>query len=204
MKGLLLKDLYTLTKQMKSFLFIIVVWTLIPGFSASSFAIIYTGMLPITALAYDERCKWNSLAAMMPYSAGSMVFSKYLLGYILISCASLLSVLAQVTIALLSKTPFNTENLITVAFTIPIALIIQAINLPVMFRLGVEKGRYVFFVLVAIFVVGGTVFGEKLIPVLANLTIAPELLIFDIIIAVVIINVASIWISTRVYAKKAN
>lgn len=204
MKGLLLKDFYTLTKQMKVFLIIIVVWSFIPGFSTSSFAIIYAAMLPITALAYDERSKWNSLAAMMPYTAESLVFSKYFLGYILVGCTSLLSILAQIIIAFFKKSPLEPDSFMSIIFVISVALIIQALNLPAMFKLGVEKGRYVFFILVAIFIIGGTTLGDKLVYILDNLTINQGFLIINAIVATLTINVISILISIKIYRSKVN
>ena len=65
---------------MKIFLVLLVAFALIPGYSMSAFAVMYAAMLPMTALAYDERSKWDTLAAMMPYSTGALVLSKYLLG----------------------------------------------------------------------------------------------------------------------------
>ncbi len=204
MKGLLLKDFYTLIKQMRIFLIIIVVWSFIPGFSTSSFAIIYASMLPVTALAYDERSKWNSLASMMPYSAESIVFSKYVLGYIMIGCTSLLSVLAQILIYFFKKSSIEFESYISIIFVVCIALIIQALNLPAMFKLGVEKGRYVFFVLVAILIVGVSAFGDKLVYVLDNHTLDLGLLIFYAIVAAITVNVLSVLISIKIYRSKVN
>ena len=80
MKGLLLKDWYTLTRQLKFILAMLVFFSILPGYSTVSFALVYAAMLPITALAYDERSKWDELAAMMPYSVRELVLSKYILG----------------------------------------------------------------------------------------------------------------------------
>ena len=80
MKALIKKDIFTVLKSMKVFLVIIILFSIIPGFSASSFAVVYASMLPLTALAYDERSKWDTLAATMPYSPWQIVGSKYALG----------------------------------------------------------------------------------------------------------------------------
>ena len=72
MKGLLIKDWKTLLKQMKVMLVIVVVLACIPGTYMAAFALFYAAMLPITALAYDERAKWDELAAMMPDRTGGM------------------------------------------------------------------------------------------------------------------------------------
>ena len=81
MRGLIMKDMLTIAKQAKAFLILILFFAVIPSFSGSSFAMLYAAMMPISALAYDENCKWDQLAAMMPYSVRDIVLSKYLLGY---------------------------------------------------------------------------------------------------------------------------
>jgi ABC-2 type transport system permease protein len=204
MKGLLLKDFYTLIKQMKIFLIIIIVWTFLPGFSASSYAVVYAAMLPVTALAYDERSKWNTLAAMMPYTVKNLVLSKYILGYIFVGATSLLSIIVQVVTSVFKKSSLQPEIFISFLLMASIALIVQAINLPVMFRLGVEKGRYVFFILIAVFVVGGMAVGNKLVDFLSRITISPLLLTFDVILAAIIINVISVMVSIKIYQNKAD
>ena len=80
MKGLLLKDWYTLIKQMKIMLVLMLVFACVPGYSMAAFAVVYAAMLPVTALAYDERSKWDELAAMLPYSVREIVGGKYVLG----------------------------------------------------------------------------------------------------------------------------
>jgi len=106
MKGLLIKDFFVISKQLKIFIAALIIFSIMPGYSLSVFAILYSGLLPITALAYDERSKWNNLAAMMPYSMGEIVFSKYLLGYICVFGISILSVLGGLIYSLISNTPY--------------------------------------------------------------------------------------------------
>lgn len=57
MKALIKKDFFTVLKSMKVFLLLFLLFAIIPDSSASSFAIVYAAMLPLTALAYDERSK---------------------------------------------------------------------------------------------------------------------------------------------------
>ena len=85
MKGLLLKDYYTLLKQVRFYLIFLLIFTIIPNMNLSSIAIVYAAMLPITVIAFDERSKWDQLAAMMPYTERELVFSKYVLGYIAVA-----------------------------------------------------------------------------------------------------------------------
>lgn len=91
MRGLIMKDMLTIAKQAKAFLILILFFAVIPSFSGSSFAMLYAAMMPISALAYDENCKWDQLAAMMPYSVRDIVLSKYLFGYICLLATGALS-----------------------------------------------------------------------------------------------------------------
>ena len=98
MKGLLLKDLYVLTAQMRFFLVLILLFAVIPSYSMSGFAIIYAAMLPYTSIAYDERSKWDQLAGMMPYSIRQVVLSKFMLGYVCVAIATAVSLLSSLVI----------------------------------------------------------------------------------------------------------
>ena len=88
MSALLLKDYYVIFRQMKIFLLLILVFSCIPGTFYSTFAVVYASMLPYTALAYDERSRWDQMAAMMPYSARDVVLSKYLFGWIAVAVSA--------------------------------------------------------------------------------------------------------------------
>ncbi len=167
MRGLLLKDYYTMIKQLKLFLGLIVFFALIPNFSVSSFALIYAAMMPITTLAYDERSHWDRMAATMPYSPASLVMSKYLLGGICIAASAVLVALGSVV-----RTAFfqgaDGAVWLELLISVSIALLLLSLNLPLMFWLGVEKGRLIFFVMIAAAAFCVAAFGAKLAPLLES------------------------------------
>ena len=76
MKALLMKDCFVLWKQLRIFIFVMLVITVFNGGFGNVFIVIWAAMLPYTAMAYDERSKWDQLAAMMPYSVRDIVLSK--------------------------------------------------------------------------------------------------------------------------------
>ncbi len=202
MKGLLLKDYYTLLKQLKLYLVFIVILSLIPEMNLSRIASIYAAMLPITAIAFDERSKWDQLAAMMPYSKRDLVLSKYLIGYVGVVFCCLLSFGIQGVISLVTKQPVTSELALTIVVTACVALILLAINLPFMFRLGVERGRIVFMVLIAVTVFVGMMSAESAKQVLATSTITPIMLLIISGFAALVVNIASMLISFRIYQNK--
>ncbi len=202
MKGLLLKDYYTLFKQMKIFILMIVVFSCLPGYSSSSFAIVYAAMLPITALAYDERSKWDSLAVMMPYSSKDIVLSKYLIGYAMITGVFVLTALAQGALMLIKDVPYKTENIVALALTVCVAFVMQAVNLPVMFKLGVEKGRIAFFLAIAVTVFATMSLGGKLLEMISVINSNLVFILLASFITTLVFNITSIRVSTLIYQKK--
>lgn len=99
MSALILKDFYVLWRQARYFLILILIFSAIPGSFNATFAVVYTSMLPYTAMAYDERSKWDQLAATMPYSHRDLVLSKYLFGWLAAGASVIISLLLQTVIS---------------------------------------------------------------------------------------------------------
>jgi len=202
MKALLLKDCYTLMKQIKFYILMIILFAITPGNSISAIAMFYAAMLPITALAYDERSKWNSLALMMPYSDESIIGSKYILGYIAVAAASLLSITAQIAHSLLKNSTLELESIFTVILVACIATIVQAFNLPFMFKFGVEKGRLAFFVLIAITTAMAVVFKNGLPGIFSSSNANIFIVMLVAVIFTLVVNLISVSISIGIYKKR--
>ena len=197
MKGLLIKDWKTLLKQMKVMLVIVVVFACIPGTYMAAFALFYAAMLPITALAYDERAKWDELAAMMPYTVKSIVGSKYVLGLTLVLPVLALSMLSQLIV---HSAPIVSEDTMSLLITACLSLILMAIDLPFMFHFGVEKGRLIYILLTCAFVVAGVNYAGKLADMVSGfetvmVTTVPLLLLAAAVVALFI----SYLVAVRVY-----
>ena len=202
MRGLLLKDFFTLLKQLKLYLLFIVILSVIPSTNFSSIAIVYAAMLPITVIAYDERSKWDQLAVMMPYSKRELVFSKFLIGYIGVAVCLLLSLGLQAAISAFGGQAFTTETVLAIVLTSFAGLILMALNLPFMFWLGVERGRVVFMILIAVTVFFGMMSVESVTKLLDHSTITPAMLIGIGALAAVAANVIALTVSLKVYQKK--
>ena len=204
MKGLLIKDFYSIVSQLKLFLIIIIAFALVPGYSVSAFAMVYAALLPINALAWDEQSKWDNLARMMPYSKFDLVFSKYIIGYIsILSAAVLCTGFAFVYSFFPSSEPLNISSVVMFACSGAGGLLLMALNLPLMFRLGVEKGRLLFGIMVGvscvlIAVANGIIGdGKELFT-----HIPPSGIIAAVIAALVLINAVSVVLSMKWYGKR--
>lgn len=199
MKSLLLKDFYVITKQLKIFLIIIPVIALTTGEAMSSFSILLGAVLPMTAIAYDERSEWNELAAMMPYSKFDLIFSKYLLGYLCMFGAALLVFIGQI-IGKNNGIVAIDDDIKVLLFAVMGGLIFIAINTPILFKFGSEKGRLVFIITMALVGASGPILQKvdsRIILKIFNLS--PVILLAF----VVILNVMSLMISMNIKKDKA-
>ena len=69
MTGLLKKDLYVSERSSRLLLVLALVLSLVPKMETfgNTYAMMLAFMMPMNAVAYDERCKWDRYAAMLPY-----------------------------------------------------------------------------------------------------------------------------------------
>lgn len=197
MSGLLIKDILVITKQLKIFLIAIPVMAITGGGSMATLAILMGSVLPMTAIAYDERSKWNEIAVMMPYSKRDIVISKYFLGYLCMLGAATLVITVQFIIALIGRGNI-TESISMLLIALASGFIFIAINTPILFQFGSEKGRYVFIIAIA--------FAAGLGPIMKNfdsailLSMVNTLPVFLLAFAA-ILNLISIFISMRIKIK---
>lgn len=199
MKSLLLKDCYVITKQLKIFLVIIPVIALTTGGSMYALAILLGAVLPMTAIAYDERSKWEQLAAMMPYSKFQLIFSKYLLGYICMLGAALLAFVGQIIGKRIGIMQTEDSNYILFIAVIG-GLIFIAINTPILFKFGSEKGRFVFIIAMAIIGASGPILQKVNSRIILDISRKSPILLFTAAIA---INVISVIISINIKKSKS-
>lgn len=144
MKALLTKDFLTLSKMIRTIVIIMIIMTCVPQLNMAVFFMVYCAMLPITALGYDERTKWDVQAAMMPYHPWEIVLSKYVLGYILLVMITTLALIVGTIINRIIGSPITLDQYLTVMIYAMATTVFQAVTLPLAFRFGTEKGRLIF------------------------------------------------------------
>ena len=148
-RGLLLKDIFELSAQCRVQLMLTGVYLLLPLFIRgialfASVGMMLLAMMPVYALGYDERCRWERYALAMPVRKSDLFWSRFLLGVIAVA----LGAAVQVLVALLAG---RGDLLSSLAVTAPAAILYLLIVLPLMMKLGVEKGRFLLLLLTAAF-----------------------------------------------------
>lgn len=204
MKALIQKDVYVLWKQMRIFLLVMLVIMVGNGSFGSVFVVLWCSMLPYTALAYDERCKWDQMAAMMPYSPRDLVLSKYVLGWLCAGAASAIVLAVQAIIRVLHL-PMATGTPLAVLMSFCASASVLAVTLPLMIRFSVERGRMVMFLV--IFLVCGAAGALGTISISVDQTAGGIQGLFGFFmlilpVAAVVLTAVSIPLSMRLYAAR--
>ena len=145
MKALIQKDFYVIWKQMRIYVVIILLLSMINSAFNTVFLVVWCSMLPYTAMAYDERSHWNQLAAMMPYSKRGIVLSKYVLGWLCMAAAGLLCLAARMVLGHFLENEVDASIVLT---SLCLGVISLAVTLPAVMRFGVERGRMIFMVVI--------------------------------------------------------
>lgn len=145
MKALLLKDWYVLRKQAWAYLLIVLVWGLIPSLTLNLLAVVYGAMIPYTAMAYDQRSRWDKFARLLPYSDRTVVLSRYALGWISLSVGAFAVAICQGVLTCLPLPAKLSANLSPgfVFAALCVGCLLLDLNIPLILRYGTEKARWV-------------------------------------------------------------
>lgn len=204
MKGLLLKDWYVMKKTCRAYLLLVVLFLVISVFGNENVFLIFypamlVGMIPVTLLGYDERCKWQLTCAAMPCTRAQFVSAKYLIGLLVQLATLALTALTQ-ALRMTLNGGFHWLSWATLlAVLLAMSLLTAAITPPLMFRFGVEKGRILYCVTIGLMCGGSTLIGLSGALDAAPFTVAALL---GMVAAAAAVYALSWWISMALYQKR--
>ena len=152
MKGLILKDLYTLRQMGKVYLISMVclmAWGMAVHNSTmfTSLLLVYGLMILITTASWDDVSHFNGYALTFPLSPQKLVQAKYLFALILFAAITVLGVLGGfgMTAALGAKSEIGYGEVVVSTLSIScIYLMTAVVVLPCNYKFGVEKSRFLF------------------------------------------------------------
>ena len=177
MMGMVYKDFLVQRKQLGYFAVFFLVYTLLAATGVMPPAIMYTMtvligmMLPMSTFAYDDLARWNKYAAATPAGRRGIVAGKYVFSLLAILAAAAVSALLLTAVVVLKPElgPLD-EGLIGLVICVLIAMIINAVMLPVLVKFGAEKSRVISIIIfVAIF--GGILLLGQLAETLGGIVI---------------------------------
>ena len=153
MKALLYADLLNVRQLSKTmaalFLFFCAMAFAMHSISFLSMALVMVAiMLPLNLMSYDKAYGWDKLALSLPIVRRGMVCSKYLASLLFLCGTLALTLAASVVLA-----PFLGDDSVfmiigVLLFCAAASLFITGVMLPVLYKFGVEKGRYAIMIIV--------------------------------------------------------
>ena len=165
MKGLLLKDWYMMRKYCRSYLLIAAVFIAVSLYSNDNLFFIFypcllCGMIPVNLLGYDERSRWMQYSGTLPYTKTQIVSAKYLIGLLAQVTILIVTGIAQgVKMTVAGNFVFG-EFVVLMLLMLLVATLTSSISLPFIFKLGVEKGRTAYFIMIG-FVCGASILASS-------------------------------------------
>ncbi|WP_343209315.1 ABC-2 transporter permease [Anaerolentibacter hominis] len=200
MGGLLKKDLNILKSQGKTLGIVIFVYAIISMMNKNislfaGFVMIFMVILPINTLAYDEKANWDKYVLTMPISRNDIVVSKYILSLILQAVGFCLNMIMQGILGMYSK-----ENLYAILLISALAIVYNILMLPVLFKLGAERGR------IAMMLIFLIPFALIMIVSKMNINLPDLVWLMDYVwlspVILVVLFLLSMLVSMRIYKKK--
>jgi len=207
MIGLLLKDLLCLKKVGAKMGIVLGIYIVIfvasgnIGFLGAIIILILT-MLSMNTFAYDELAKWDYYALSLPVTKRQIVLSKYLL-VVFFDFSSIIIVL----LIYLVKNLINIETILSLCAMSASAIIMAAVFLPLLYKLGTQKAR-IWMILIILLPTAGLMLLAKFkivgtagsLAVISDSTI--ELLIYLAVPVALLLLVGSYFLSCKIFEKK--
>lgn len=206
MKGLLLKDWYMMKQYCRYYLFCAVGFTALSVISSGNMFFVFypcllCGMIPVNLIGYDERSRWMQYCGTLPYTKAQVVSGKYLIGLFSQLTVLLVTGTAQAAKMIISGNFDFGEFAVLILLMLIVSTLSSSISLPFIFKLGVEKGRTAYYVMVG-FVCGASVLASGLFRGELGIEIKLNLVLTILAIVAIGIYIFSWYMSIVFYKKR--
>lgn len=206
MKGLLLKDWYMMKKYCRAYLVIAVVFIAVSLVSNDNMFFVFypcllCGMIPVNLLGYDERSRWVQYSGTMPYTKTQIVSGKYLIGLLAQLTMLIVTGVAQAVNMIIAGDFIIGDFAVLMLLMLIVSTLTSSISLPFIFKLGVEKGRTAYYVMIG-FVGGASVLASSLLRGQLAAEIKPNLALAILAVVGIGIYIFSWYMSIVFYKKR--
>ncbi|MBP3377584.1 MAG: ABC-2 transporter permease [Clostridia bacterium] len=206
MKGLLLKDWYMMKKYCRAYLLIAVVFIAISFYSDNNLFFVFypcllCGMIPVNLLAYDERSRWLEYSGTLPYTKEQIVSGKYLIGLFAQLAVFFVTGVAQALKMVIADAFVLGEFGVIMMLMLIVSILSSSICLPFVFKLGVEKGRTAYYIMIG-FACGASVVASSILRGPIGTEIRPNLTLAIFAAVGIGIYIFSWYISIVFYKKR--
>ena len=206
MKGLLLKDWYMMKKYCKNYILIAAIFIAISLVNEDKLFFVFypcllCGMIPVNLLGYDERSRWLQYSGTLPYTKKQLVSVKYLIGLMTQLTVLIATGIAQGIKMAIKGTFVMNDYIVLLLLLLTVATMTSSISLPFIFKLGVEKGRTAYYVMIG-FVCGASVLASSLLRGQMQMEIQPNLLLMALALVGICVYGLSWYLAVVFYKKR--
>lgn len=209
MKSLMLKDLYNIKHNSRQMLLVLVFLAvcMIPSGGPEGMAVtsaVVFGMMTVTTFSFDERCKWEKYALIMPVSARDYVMGKFLMNLVFgltgVAAGTVIGGAAGMFMHGLDPVMLLGCMIAGILFN----LLSGSLFIPLLIRFGSENARMIMLATVALPFLGA--FGIYKLMAFRHIVLTQQMIITILIAAavlvVVVLPVISYGISVRWFKKR--
>ena len=117
-------------------------------------------MIPVNLIGYDERSRWMQYSGTMPYTKTQIVSGKYLVGLLAQLTMLVATGIAQAVKMIVEGKFLLGDFTVLMLLMLIVSTLTSSICLPFIFKLGVEKGRTAYYIMIG-FVCGASVLASS-------------------------------------------
>lgn len=206
MLGLIKKDIYITKNNLKILLLIAVVYLIATKGNIEQIIFMLSFMsviITMTSFSYDMYNHWDTFVCSLPNGRKNVVLSKYISGTIIITLMTIILLAISYPLSMINKNIEIKELLTLIIMSMQGVLIIESFMYPVIFKFGIEKARYIIFIM-SFLIAGLSAYVLKINNnILTNITTPLEknYMIVIPIITIIVITI-SYFISKSIYKNK--
>ena len=165
MSGLIVKDFLILRKTLRSYLLILAIYVAVaflgywPDSFVGGFMMVMVAMLPMNVFAYDKQAKWDVYGLSLPVGRTKTVAARYLAVLIMFAASAVLTTVLGVALNIAGRMEERLEEyLLSCAICVVIAMLINAVMLPLLYKFGPERARIMLFGVMGVIALVAVVF----------------------------------------------
>ena len=164
MIGLVIKDFLILRKSVRSYLLMMAVYAAIAFSGAWSadiigvLTVVVVALLPMNVFAYDKQAHWDTYGLALPVGRTKTVAARYLCVLLLCLGSIALTAIAGVALYAAGRIEEPAEFMVSCAVMGLLAVLMNAVMLPFLYKFGPERARIMFYGVVGLLVLAGWMF----------------------------------------------
>ena len=168
MMGLVYKDFLVMRKQIGYYLIFVVLYggLIVAGvftpYILPGIVVLVGMMLPMSCVSFDDLAHWDKYAASTPAGRTGVVAGRYLSAFLVLAAGSVIVLAVMVILGMAGLIePSPVESVSAVLACLCVALIFDAVILPVLVKFGAEKSRMIS-IIIFVVVFGGAMLAAQL------------------------------------------